>query len=96
MHPNKNKSQVTWADYEKPCPKDVVDKELGLSGTRDIGLAYRSEIQMLERQAAAECARNAESIVTLDRARAASSEAGNAPNPTANVASGSNTTAQCL
>jgi hypothetical protein len=81
MHPNKNKSHFTWSDYNQPCPKNVVDKEMGLSGVRPVGLAYRSELQRLDWYDAAEeeCARGAESSVARSREPAESSDAGLAP-----------------
>lgn len=95
MHPNKNKSQFTWADYNHPCPKDVVDKEMGLSGVRPVGLAYRSELQRLEWQdgAAEECARVTENGFARNDERTAGSDTGGAPKVTdSNLTSG----ASCL
>lgn len=37
MHPNPNKSDITWACYYTMCDKKIVDKEIGIGGRRIIG-----------------------------------------------------------
>lgn len=47
MHPNKNNSRITWANYYVPCSKEIVDRELQLGGRRHIGPPRRGELQRL-------------------------------------------------
>jgi len=47
MHPNKNKSDLTWAHYYVPCSKEIVDREIGIAGKRHVGpvrrVGYRAD-----------------------------------------------------
>ena len=51
MHPNKNKSHLTWSNYYVACPKEVSDKELGLGRRRRVGPVRRRSVPVEQQQA---------------------------------------------